>query len=152
MVLQVCVPQMCLWGVCSPELLFKSIICGSLMRGTCSAQSIFLHGPPAPTHQVQINPHRQIGSICSGSPAMDHRHPAGRMQNRPRCLSECFFFSVSSSCLLPFCLYTPSPLIPHWLFESTLQSAARGLISLLGCGGLFLSLRAGCSYKPTGKP
>lgn len=105
MVLQVCVAQMCLWGLCSPELLFKSIICGSLTRGTCSAQSIFLHGPPAPTRHVQIDPHRQMGSICSGSPAMDHRHPAGRMQNHPRCLSECFFlffgFFFLSSAILP---------------------------------------------------
>lgn len=67
-------------------------------------------------------------------------------------LNASFFFSVSSSCLLPFCLYTPSPLIPRSLFKSTLQSAAGGLISLLGCGGVFLPLRAGCSCKPTGKP
>lgn len=57
-------------------------------------------------------------------------------------LNASFFFSVSSSCLLPFCLYTLSPLIPRSLFKSTLQSAAGGLISLLGCVGLFLPLRA----------
>lgn len=69
-VLQACVLQMCLLSL---GLLFKSTFCRSLMPGTCSAQSISLHGPPAPSCWVLIHPHRKMDSICLVSPVSVHR-------------------------------------------------------------------------------
>lgn len=88
-VLQACVLQMCLQGLLSLGLLFKSTFCRSLMPGTCSAQSISLHGPPAPSRWVLIKWTPYAQSLLSLS--TEQRHLTDRMQNNFCFLSKPWF-------------------------------------------------------------
>lgn len=111
-----CVYRVCMTMGCCLKTHFVDA-----MQVTCSASSMFLHGPAAPGGWVLISPSGQMGSICSGHPASVLRPSTPcRQDEEVSLLSLYMLFSFSL-----FITYPLSSLMLHSYFLSSVQLTGR---------------------------